>query len=56
MSEREVVVPDLGDFKDVAVADVLVATGATIEKETPLRQRKKTFAGVYNTPFRIRDS
>ena len=36
MSEREVVVPDLGDFKDVAVVDVLVATGATIEKETPL--------------------
>ena len=36
MSEREVVVPDLGDFKDVAVVDVLVKAGASIEKETPL--------------------
>jgi len=36
VSEREVVVPDLGDFKDVAVVDVLVKAGASIEKETPL--------------------
>ena len=36
MSEREVVVPDLGDFKDVAVVDVLVAPGAVIERETAL--------------------
>jgi dihydrolipoamide dehydrogenase len=36
VSEREVVVPDLGDFKDVAVVDVLVQMGATVEKETPL--------------------
>ncbi|MGH8264024.1 MAG: FAD-dependent oxidoreductase, partial [Steroidobacterales bacterium] len=36
MSERVVVVPDLGDFKDVAIVDVLVKPGAAIEKETPL--------------------
>jgi dihydrolipoamide dehydrogenase len=36
VSEREVVVPDLGDFKDVAVVDVLVQPGAAIAKETPL--------------------
>ena len=29
-------VPDLGDFKDVEVIDVLVATGAEISVETPL--------------------
>jgi dihydrolipoamide dehydrogenase len=36
VSEREVVVPDLGDFKDVAVVDVLVKPGTSIERETPL--------------------
>ena len=36
MSEHTVVVPDLGDFKDVAVVDVLVGPGAIIEKETAL--------------------
>jgi dihydrolipoamide dehydrogenase len=36
VNEREVVVPDLGDFKDVEVVDVLVAAGAVIEHETPL--------------------
>ena len=36
MSERDVLVPDLGDFKDVPVVDVLVQPGASIAKETPL--------------------
>ena len=34
--EVEVRVPDMGDFKDVAVIDVLVKPGDTIEAETPL--------------------
>ena len=32
----EVRVPDIGDFKDVAVIDVLVKPGDTIEVEGPL--------------------
>jgi dihydrolipoamide dehydrogenase len=36
VSEQTVVVPDLGDFKDVAVVDVLVQPGTVVEKETPL--------------------
>jgi pyruvate/2-oxoglutarate dehydrogenase complex dihydrolipoamide acyltransferase (E2) component len=31
-----VVVPDLGDFKDVEVIDVLVKPGDKVELETPL--------------------
>ena len=34
--EVEVRVPDMGDFKDVAVIDVLVKPGDTIEAEAPL--------------------
>ncbi|MGC4027491.1 MAG: dihydrolipoyl dehydrogenase [Steroidobacteraceae bacterium] len=36
MSEREVAVPDLGNFDEVAVIDVLVKVGDTIEVDTPL--------------------
>ena len=36
MSGSEVVCPDLGDFKDVAVIDVLVKAGDSIEVDTPL--------------------
>ena len=32
----DIKVPDIGDFKDVPVIEVLVAPGDTIEKETPL--------------------
>jgi pyruvate dehydrogenase E2 component (dihydrolipoamide acetyltransferase) len=32
----EVLVPDIGGFKDVAVIDVLVKDGQVVEKETPL--------------------
>ena len=32
----EIKIPDIGDFKDVPVIEVLVAPGDTIEKETPL--------------------
>src|SRR5580658_8119672 len=32
----EVLVPDIGGFKDVSVIDVLVKDGQQIEKETPL--------------------
>ena len=36
MSDSEVRVPDLGDFKDVEVIDVLVKPGDRIAPETPL--------------------
>jgi dihydrolipoamide dehydrogenase len=36
MSRTEVPCPDLGDFKDVAVIDVLVKPGDSIEVDTPL--------------------
>ena len=36
MSETEIRVPDLGDFKDVEVIDVLVKPGDRIALETPL--------------------
>src|SRR5579862_4821388 len=35
-SPIEVLVPDIGGFKDVNVIDVLVKDGQQIEKETPL--------------------
>src|SRR5580698_1273342 len=35
-SPIEVLVPDIGGFKDVSVIDVLVKDGQQIEKETPL--------------------
>ncbi len=36
MATVEIVVPDLGDFKDVAVIDVLVRAGDAVEVDTPL--------------------
>ena len=33
MSATEVLVPDIGDFKDVEVIEVLVAPGDTIAKD-----------------------
>ena len=36
MSRAEILCPDLGDFKDVPVIEVLVKPGDTIELETPL--------------------
>src|SRR6188508_1408367 len=33
---QDITVPDLGDFKDVEVIDVLVKPGDTIQLETPL--------------------
>ncbi|MGH8527398.1 MAG: 2-oxo acid dehydrogenase subunit E2, partial [Gammaproteobacteria bacterium] len=35
-AEREVLVPDIGDFKDIDVIDILVKPGDTIQVETPL--------------------
>src|SRR5260370_40771075 len=35
-SPIEILVPDIGGFKDVNVIDVLVKDGQQIEKETPL--------------------
>ena len=32
----EVKVPDIGDFKDVPVVEIMVSVGARIEKEDPL--------------------
>jgi pyruvate dehydrogenase E2 component (dihydrolipoamide acetyltransferase) len=36
VASKEIRVPDLGDFKDVAVIDVLVQPGQTVEVDTPL--------------------
>jgi len=36
MSMVEIKVPDIGDFKDVAVIEVAIAVGDTIEKEQSL--------------------
>ena len=36
MASKEILVPDLGDFKDVAVIDVLVKPGDRVEVDTPL--------------------
>ncbi len=36
MSRVDVVCPDLGDFKDVAIIDVMVKPGDRVEIETPL--------------------
>jgi dihydrolipoamide dehydrogenase len=36
VSRRDLVVPDLGDFKDVPIIDVLVKVGDTIEVDAPL--------------------
>ena len=36
MSEREILVPDLGGFKDVLIIDVLVKAGETVGPDTPL--------------------
>ncbi|MGH8511455.1 MAG: biotin/lipoyl-containing protein [Gammaproteobacteria bacterium] len=35
-AEREVLVPDIGDFKDVEVIEILVKPGDAIQVETPL--------------------
>jgi len=46
MSETEVKVPDIGDFKDVPVIEVLVKAGDTIKKDDPLvtlESEKATF-------------
>ena len=32
----EIKVPDVGDFKDIPVIELLVKPGDTVEKETPL--------------------
>ncbi len=36
MASKEILVPDLGDFKDVAVIDVLVKPGDSVQVDTPL--------------------
>jgi pyruvate dehydrogenase E2 component (dihydrolipoamide acetyltransferase) len=36
LASKELHVPDLGDFKDVAVIDVLVKAGDTVQVDTPL--------------------
>jgi len=36
LSEREILVPDLGGFKDVLIIDVLVKAGDTVGPDTPL--------------------
>ena len=42
MSTVEVKVPDIGDFKDVAVIEVLVKPGDTVEKEQSLSRSNPT--------------
>jgi pyruvate dehydrogenase E2 component (dihydrolipoamide acetyltransferase) len=36
LASKDIVVPDLGDFKDVAVIDVLVKPGDSVQVDTPL--------------------
>ena len=36
MSDTEIKVPNIGDFKDVEVIEVLVSEGQTIKKNDPL--------------------
>ena len=36
MSEIEIKVPNIGDFKDVEVIEVLVSEGQTLKKNDPL--------------------
>ena len=36
MSETEIKVPNIGDFKDVEVIEVLVSEGQTLKKDDPL--------------------
>jgi pyruvate dehydrogenase E2 component (dihydrolipoamide acetyltransferase) len=36
LASKEIHVPDLGDFKDVAVIDVLIKPGDTVQVDTPL--------------------
>ncbi len=36
MAAREIQVPDIGNFKDVEVIDVLVKVGDTVAVDTPL--------------------
>ena len=35
MSEKEVLVPNIGDFKDVEVIEVLIEAGSNINKDDP---------------------
>ena len=35
MASKEILVPDLGDFKDVAVVEVLVKPGDSVEVDAP---------------------
>ena len=36
MSETEIKVPNIGDFKDVEVIEVLISEGQTLQKNDPL--------------------
>jgi pyruvate dehydrogenase E2 component (dihydrolipoamide acetyltransferase) len=36
LSEREILVPDLGGFKDVVIIDVLAKAGDSVGPDTPL--------------------
>ena len=36
MSEIEIKIPNIGDFKDVEVIEVLVSAGQTLKKNDPL--------------------
>ena len=36
MSDKEVLVPNIGDFKDVEVIEVLTSTGSKINKDDPI--------------------
>ena len=40
MSVTEIKVPNIGDFKDVEVIEVLVSEGQTLKKNDPLIKKK----------------
>ena len=50
MASKEIVVPDLGDFKDVAVIDVLVKPGDSVQVDAPLVFNAKNRAAAAALP------
>ena len=56
MSEIEIKVPNIGDFKDVEVIEVLVSEGQILKKNDPLRKERNILfsahrAGALNSVF-----
>ena len=53
MAKTDVIVPDIGDYKDVPVIEVLVKDGQRVEKDSALitlESEKATMEGVVRAP------